>query len=50
VLTAYQRSWIVTAGIAFAGGVMGLALLTARRRPVDLAAPAAPAAPSRSTA
>jgi EmrB/QacA subfamily drug resistance transporter len=53
VLTAYQRAWIVTAGIAFAGGVLGLALLTARRRPVDLAAPAAPAspaAPSRSTA
>jgi MFS family permease len=50
VLTAYQRAWIVTASIALAGGVVGLALLTARRRPVDLAAPAAPAAPSRSTA
>ena len=23
VLTAYQRAWIVTAGIAFAGGVVG---------------------------
>ena len=47
VLTSYQRAWIVTAGIALAGGVVGLALLTARRRPVDLAAPAAT---SRSTA
>ena len=31
-LTAYQRAWTVTAGIAFAGGLVGLALLTARRR------------------
>ena len=47
VLTAYQRAWTVTAGIAFAGGLVGLALLTSRRRAVDLAAPATP---SRSTA
>jgi hypothetical protein len=47
VLTAYQRAWVVTAGIAFAGGLVGLALLTSRRRTVDLAAPAAT---SRSTA
>jgi hypothetical protein len=47
VLTAYQRAWTVTAGIAFAGGLVGLALLTNRRRAVDLAAPAAT---SRSTA
>jgi hypothetical protein len=50
VLTAYQRAWTVTAGIALAGGVVGLALLTARRRPADLAAPAASAATSRTTA
>ena len=43
-LAAYQRAWIVTAAIAFAGGVVGLVLLTARRRPADLAAQAAPAA------
>ena len=41
VLTAYQRAWIVTAGVAFAGGLVGLALLTARRRPAGVAAPAA---------
>jgi hypothetical protein len=58
VLSAYQRAWVVTAGIALAGGIVGLALLTSRRRAADLAAPAAaatpaapaPAAPSRSTA
>jgi EmrB/QacA subfamily drug resistance transporter len=37
-LVAYQRAWVVTAAIAFAGGVIGLALLTARRRPVAVAA------------
>jgi EmrB/QacA subfamily drug resistance transporter len=47
VLTAYQRAWVVTASIALAGGLVGLALLTARRRPVELESPAAP---SRSTA
>jgi EmrB/QacA subfamily drug resistance transporter len=41
VLTAYQRAWVVTAGIAFAGGVVGFALLTTRRRRVGVAAPAA---------
>jgi MFS family permease len=49
VLTAYQRAWVVTAGIAFAGGVIGLALLTTRRRRVDLAAPAEAATPAAAT-
>ena len=50
VLTAYQRASWVIAAIAFAGGVVGLALLTARRRPVispRQPRPAASAAPSR---
>lgn len=47
VLSAYQRAWIVTAAVALAGGLVGLALLVARRSPVELAAPAAT---TRSTA
>jgi hypothetical protein len=42
VLTAYQRAWIVTSGIALAGGVVGLVLLTARRRPAASTAAAVP--------
>jgi EmrB/QacA subfamily drug resistance transporter len=44
-LAAYQRGWIVIAAISFAGGLVGLALLTARRRPaaVPAAGPAGPA-------
>ena len=45
-LVAYQRAWVVTAAIALAGGVIGLALLTARRRPVAVAAQAATTRPS----
>lgn len=45
VLSAYQRAWIVTAAIALAGGLVGLALLVARRSPVELPAPAATTTP-----
>jgi MFS family permease len=37
-LAAYQRGWVVTAAIALAGGIVGLALLAGRTR--DAAAPA----------
>jgi MFS family permease len=37
-LTAYQRAWVVTAAISLAGGLIGLALLAARRRPAPAAA------------
>jgi EmrB/QacA subfamily drug resistance transporter len=45
-LVAYQRAWVVTAAIAFAGGVIGLALLTARRPPVAVAAAATTRSPA----
>jgi MFS family permease len=45
-LVAYQRAWIVTAAIALAGGLVGLALLTARRRPVGVSAAAATSQPT----
>ncbi|HEY1509589.1 MAG TPA: hypothetical protein VGF93_11330, partial [Solirubrobacteraceae bacterium] len=40
-LVAYQRAWVVIAAISLAAGVIGFALLTARRRPVVVAAEAA---------
>ena len=49
VLTAYQRAWIVTSWSALAGGLVGLVLLTARRRPVELTTPAANAATAAAT-
>jgi EmrB/QacA subfamily drug resistance transporter len=39
-LAAFQRSWGVTAAIAFAGGLVGLLLLVDRRRTVAAEAPA----------
>ncbi|MGZ4250747.1 MAG: MFS transporter, partial [Solirubrobacteraceae bacterium] len=50
VLAAYQRAWVVTAGIALAGAVVGLALLTTRRRRVDVGASTASAATTRTPA
>jgi EmrB/QacA subfamily drug resistance transporter len=45
-LAAYQRGWFVIAAVAFAGGLVGLVLLTARRRPVAAARGSAVPAPT----
>jgi EmrB/QacA subfamily drug resistance transporter len=37
VLAAYQRAWVVTAAIAFAGGIVGFLLLVRRRAPAPAA-------------
>jgi len=48
-LTVYQRGWIVTAAISLAGGMVGLALLTARRQRLPVSGESAAPATSVSS-